>query len=303
MLTILTRALLLVAIIFLGYGLRRINFFDEHAFPVLSKLILNVTLPCAVITSFSSMELHPSLLTLFLIGFAVCGLLVLTGYLSMYRRSTDEKVMCMINYAGFNIGCFVMPFISSFLGPASIVSVCMFDVGNAMWCVGITNAVCASLQNGSRIDPKFLIKRIAKTFSTMVYIVMMILGLLHIRLPQIVLDFAATIAPANTFLAMFMLGLGMNLNFRREHFRWIGRAFVTRFSITALLSLLLYNILPFEADLRLGLALVLLGPVSSAAPAFTHERGCDVGLAAAWNTLTILTSMVLLTTVMLFTAA
>lgn len=303
MLSILTRALLLVTIIFLGYGLRRIHFFDEHAFPVLSKLILNVTLPCAVITNFSSMELEVSMLSLFLIGFAACGLLVLSGYLSALRRSTNDKVMCMINYAGFNIGCFVMPFISSFLGPAAIVSVCMFDVGNAIWCVGITNAVCASMQNGGRIDPRYLLKRVTKSFSTMVYVVMMILGLLHIRLPGVVLEFASIVAPANTALAMFMLGLGMNLNFRREHFRWIGRAFITRFGITALLAVLLYLVLPFEQELRLGLALVLLGPVSSAAPAFTHERGCDYGLAASWNTLSILTSITLMTGVMLFTAA
>ena len=95
----------------------------------------------------------------------------------------------------------------------------------------------------------------------------------------------------------------MNLNFRREHFRWIGRAFITRFGITALLAVLLYLVLPFGQELRLGLALVLLGPISSAAPAFTHERGCDYGLAASWNTLSILTSITLMTGVMLFTAA
>jgi len=303
MLSVLTRAGILLAIIFLGCGLRRINFFDEHALPILSKLVLNVTLPCAVITNFSSMELHASMLWLFLIGFAVCGLFVLTGYLSNLHRSTDEKIMCMINYAGFNIGCFVMPFISSFLGSAAVISVCMFDVGNALWCVGLTNAICAALQDGTRPDPKYLLKKLGKSFSTMVYVAMMLLGLLHIRLPQLVLDFAATVAPANTPLAMFMIGVGMNLNFRREHLRWIGRAFSIRFSIAIVLSVLLYLALPFDAEINLGISLALLGPISSVTPAYTLERGGDAGLAASWNTFTILVSMVLLTTVMMFTTA
>lgn len=299
MLSVLIRAGMLLAIIFLGYGLRRINFFDEHALPVVSKIVLNITLPCAVITNFAAIELQPSLILLFVIGFLTCGLFVFVGYLKNLRGTANEKTMDMLNYAGFNIGCFATPFISSFLGPASVVSVCMFDVGNAMWCVGITNALCISLQNGSRIRLGFLAKRLLKSISTMVYITMMVLGLLHIRLPQTVLDFAALIAPCNTVLAMFMLGLGMNLNFRREHFRWIGHAFLFRYGIAVTLAFAFYFLMPFAREIRLGLSLAVLSPISVAAAAFTHERGCDVGLAASWNTLSIFSSMLAMTSVIL----
>lgn len=301
MLAVLTRAGLLIAIIFLGYGLRRVRFFDEHAFPVLSKLVLNVTLPCAIIKNFSAIALDPSMLSLFFIGFAVCGLFVLVGFAASLHQGTDAKVMSMLNYAGFNIGCFAMPYVSSFLGASAVVSVCMFDVGNSLWCVGITNALCICLQQGGKLDLSVVGKRLLRSVSTITYVVMMILGVLHLRLPAIALEFVDIVAPANTPLAMFMLGLGMNLSFRREHFRWIGRAFVFRFGFAMLVSMLMYLLLPFAADVRLGLSLAVLAPVASSAPVFTHDRGCDVGLAASWNTLTIFCSMLLMTVVILFT--
>ena len=42
-----------IAIIVMGFLLRRIGFFDEHTFPVLSKLVIKVTLPAAVISNFT----------------------------------------------------------------------------------------------------------------------------------------------------------------------------------------------------------------------------------------------------------
>ena len=65
---ILTRAGCFVAIIIIGYVLRRIGFFKEEDFKVLSKIVLKITLPAAIISSFSGKEIDPSMLFLCLIG-------------------------------------------------------------------------------------------------------------------------------------------------------------------------------------------------------------------------------------------
>ena len=49
---ILTRAGCFIAIIVMGYVLRKINFFKEGDFAVLSKITLRITLPCAFISNF-----------------------------------------------------------------------------------------------------------------------------------------------------------------------------------------------------------------------------------------------------------
>ena len=63
MLEILLKAASYIAVIILGFVLRRVGFFDEHEFPVLSKLVIKVTLPAALISSAVGREIDLSLLT------------------------------------------------------------------------------------------------------------------------------------------------------------------------------------------------------------------------------------------------
>ena len=50
---------------------------------------------------------------------------------------------------------------------------------------------------------------------------------------------------------------------------------------------------------RRGAALAAFSPVSSISPAFTRERGGDVGLASSWNTIAIILSLLCMTGVLL----
>ncbi len=56
-----------------------------------------------------------------------------------------------------------------------------------------------------------------------------------------------------------------------------------------------YQFLPFDLDVRRAMALVALGPVSSVATAYTGRLEGDVELASAINSLSIVTSIVMLT--------
>ena len=66
---ILTRAGCFVAIIVLGYLLKKFGFFPDSAFTVLSKIVIRVTLPAALIVNAATRELDPRLLSLALLGF------------------------------------------------------------------------------------------------------------------------------------------------------------------------------------------------------------------------------------------
>ena len=72
MLEILTRAGSFVAIIVLGFVLKKIGVFKEEDFSVLSKITIRITLPAAIITSFAGKEIDPSLLVLLFLGIG-CG--------------------------------------------------------------------------------------------------------------------------------------------------------------------------------------------------------------------------------------
>lgn len=291
-----------MCVILLGYLLKRFKVLPESAFAVVSKLVLKVTLPCAVITNFAHMDIAFDLLWLLPVGFLTCALFVGIGALNGRRRGRDGQVFDMLNFTGYNIGCFSMPYVSGLLGPAAVISTCLFDAGNALWATGGTNALCAAMQNGGRLRLKPVLKRLEQSMPIWAYLSMTLLCALKLRLPEPVLQFAETVGSANTFLAMLMLGLGMDLEIRRDRLRWLGKAVLLRFGVSAVLALLFLYLLPFAYEIRLGAALSALSPCSSISPAYIGERGGDVGFASSWNTIAILLSLLFMTGLLLLTA-
>ena len=61
MLDILLRAGSFIAIILLGYFLKRIGFFKQEDFSILSRITIRITLPCAIITSFAGKTIDPAM--------------------------------------------------------------------------------------------------------------------------------------------------------------------------------------------------------------------------------------------------
>ena len=68
MIDILTRAGCFVAIILLGVILRRVGFFKREDFNLLSKIVIRITLPAAIITNLAGREFEYSLFILVAIG-------------------------------------------------------------------------------------------------------------------------------------------------------------------------------------------------------------------------------------------
>lgn len=58
------RAACFIMVIILGHLLRRIGFFKEDDFHVLSKIVLKITLPASIITSDAGREIQPSMLAI-----------------------------------------------------------------------------------------------------------------------------------------------------------------------------------------------------------------------------------------------
>ena len=114
---ILIKAGCYVAIIGLGMWLRRIGFFKKEDFSVLSKIVIRITLPCAIITSFAGKTIDPALLSLTFIAIG-CGITYIAIAFFINRtQSRDQQSFEMLNLAGYNIGTFVIPFaLSSSVG-------------------------------------------------------------------------------------------------------------------------------------------------------------------------------------------
>lgn len=295
---VLTRAACFVAIILLGFVLRRVGFFREEDFHVLSRITLSITLPASVIYSFSQSPMDFSMLSILFIGLGGSLLYMVVAFLVNLRSDRNKRAFEVLNLPGYNIGLFAMPFIQCFLGPTGVITTSLFDTGNAFVCLGGAFSMASSIKEGNGIS----LKRIGKTLLTsvpfMCYVVMTILNLLKIQLPEVVVSLADTIRGSNTFLAMFIVGVGFKVTAKNAQIWYIIRILLLRYGLAAVLACLFYFVLPFSLEIRQTLVLLAFSPVSAAVPAFTAEMKGDFGLSSAINSITILCSIVIMTVLM-----
>jgi len=291
---ILIKAACYAAIILLGFILRKTGFFGPEAFGVLSKVVLKITLPCAVLTSTAGKEVDFSMLVILLMGLGCGAVYMLVGALVYRKQGKDKQAFAIVNTSGYNIGTFSLPFTQSFLGSVGVVATSLFDMGNAMVCLGGSYGIAASVREGRGFDLKRIGKAIVKSVPFLTYCVMLILNLLHLSPPGPIVSFARIAGSGNAFLAMLMIGVGFNLSGDKSQIGSIVKILSVRYGLAAVFALVIYFLLPFELEIRQTLVLLVFSPIGSAAPVFTAELKGDVGLASALNSIAILVSLVIM---------
>ena len=296
---ILMRAGSFMAVIILGYVLKKVGFFKEEDFYVMSKIMVKITLPASIIVNFSQTKMEPSMFLLCLLGFGGGILYMALGWI-MGGKDPDEKGFQILNLSGYSIGSFTMPFTSSFFGPAGVVVTSLFDTGNAVIALGGSYSIGAMVKNREK---KFSFIPLCKTLLCSVpfdaYLFMYILYWLHLSLPAPVLNIAQLVANANAFLAMLMLGVGFKLSGDRTQMSKIVKMLGVRYGVAALTAAAFYFLLPFSLEYRQALAVLVFSPIAAAAPAFTADLKGDINLASAVNSLSIIISMFCITCVLI----
>ena len=145
---VLLKASAYVFVIALGYALKKLHFFGPNDYKLIMKIVLNITTPAAVITNFASFDFDISLLYVTLLGL-LCNLVMWgLGALFALRRGRGERILYPLNFPGYNIGSFTMPYIQGFLGALGVVVTCLFDAGNAIMCTGGSYALTSRFAGG-----------------------------------------------------------------------------------------------------------------------------------------------------------
>lgn len=294
MLDILIKAGCYIAIIVLGIVLRAVGFFKEEDFPVLSKIVVKVTLPATIIASAAGRELDPALLTLALLGFGGGVIYMITGFLLNRSKGKDWQAFGLLNLPGYNIGTFALPFTQSFLGATGILATSLFDVGNAFVCLGGAYGVAATIKDGKGFDVRRVLKALSRSAPFLVYVITVSMNLLHVPIPSFIVSTASIIAGGNAFLAMLMIGVGFKLDLQKDQLGMIGKMLLARYSVAAVLAMAYYFLLPFDLEVRQTLVILAFSPIGSAVPGFTSELGGDVGLSCSVNSMAILISIVII---------
>ena len=284
--TILGQMLMLLLMMILGYLARRQNLLDEHVNASLSKVVLNVTLPAQIITSFAmegaeltNGEVGAAFGLSCLIYLFYMALAVIYVRLMRLPRQDWGTYQYMIIFG--NSGFMGFPVITAIFGAKALVyAVIMNIVFNLLvFSYGIKLITDGSETAGSFSWRKLINMPLISSALTLV------LFFLHIKLPVVVNTALFTMGDATTPMAMLILGCTIAEMPLRELFdEWRVYIFTAvKLLAMPLLVFLLLQLLPgFEANSLLGKVLVVLSsvPVATNATMLSIEYGGNNKLVA-----------------------
>ena len=286
---VLTQTIVYVVLLFAGYGFKKAGIFKVEDTDFLKKVILYLTMPAMAVNGLKDLELQPSFLWCFLVGFGTSTILMLVGMAATRKKSPEEKVMYLFNLNTYNIGNFAIPFLTGLLSTDGFAALCLFDIGVAIYLYGIDYSLAEAVKGGkSRFSLKFLLKKIFTSPITDMYLLMILLAALHLRLPEPVLKLASVMGNANAFLAMLSIGILFELKLDRKNLREMVKFFALRYGTILVIMAGVILFIPFSPDIRQAICVLLAAPVASIAPLLTQNAGGDGAKAAKVNSVSIL---------------
>lgn len=291
---VLLKALGFILVISIGFFAKKWKILKKDDGNVLATIIMNITLPCALLSSVGVIEIDVAMLTLLILGVIFNVAMVFLGYLASSKYKPIRRSAYMINCSGYNIGNFTLPFVQSFFPGMGVAYVCMFDVGNAIMCLGGTFAIALAVCNKEEnISVGSVIKRLTSSIPFMVYIVIFILSVFSLSIPTSILSITNYIGNANGFLVMLMIGLLLEIKMDRRDAKDVILILGIRFISSGIFAALCYWLLPLPILARKILVLSLLAPVSTMATVFSRRCGYEKDMPAVVNSLSIIISVIL----------
>lgn len=297
---ILTRALGFIIIIITGYLFKKRGIITLSESKVISKIIMNLTLPAALASGFQGVVINSTLVSMIFLGILTNAIMLLIGFIVSKRKSSIDKVFYMINSSGYNIGNFTIPYAQAFFPSSTLAALCLFDMGNGMMCLGISFAVVSAVVNR---EMKFSFSNFFKILfsspSFVTYIFMFIITSIGIYLPNSAYSVIKLFGNANTFLAMFLIGIIFEINIDLENAKKILKVISVRYIGSIVFASIIFFFLPFSHDIKTILFMAVFSPILSIAPIYCQKLGSDYSLAGVINSLCIVFSLISMTIILI----
>lgn len=298
---ILLRAGGFLLMILAGYVFRQTGLLKVSDAAILKKIMLNLTLPCVMICGIQDMNLQPSLIAPLIAGFVIDPLYVLYAQLVFRKRDPKMKAMAILNLSSFNIGSFLVPFLSGFFPAAAVSISSIFDIGNGIYGTGgiFSYAQCV-VNPEAQFRPRDLLHNLLHSTTLMTYVPMLLLFICGVRLPDGVYTLLRNFGSSNAFLAFFIIGLMLEIHLEKADIGTVLKLLLSRYALSIPLAAAIWFLLPVDQLVRQVLALCLLTPFSSVTPAFCASLGCKPALASFVNALSLVLSLTLFVALLAF---
>ncbi len=268
---------LYAAVLLVGILFKSFKVLPENAHKTLYKVMLNVTLPMAVICAFENFNGDATLFTIIPLGLVCSFLPFITAFLCTFKLKREDRAFYMFNSGGFNIGCIALAVVSGVYGELAPVAACLFDTGNALVVTGGSYSVSGAMLKGEGEKQGVLsvFKRLFSSVPFDTYLIMLVVSVCGLKIPSVVVQFVRPVANANGFLAMFSAGCLLDLKGVKPYVKSALKVVAIRLCLAVAFASLFYFALPFDQTVRNALVMVAFAPISALAPMFTEKAGGD----------------------------
>lgn len=196
--------IMLVIVMFMGVCFRKTGMIDDGSKNMISNMVINVTLPASIIKSFQKEMTQEILMScaevavisiLMQIGAALLGLILYKGYKEERKKVLQYSTICS------NAGVLGNALAEGIFGELGLLYASIFVVPmrTFMWSLGLTYFTEAP-------DKKTLVKKVMTHPCIAAVMIGFVIMIFQIKLPGFLDQTVKTVANANTFLAMLLVG-------------------------------------------------------------------------------------------------
>jgi malate permease and related proteins len=284
-----------IAIILIGFLLKKFDFISEKEGKTISKFLMHTTFPALMIITMARVKLETSLFLIpffaIIVGFSM--LIIAWIWFSNYEKAL--RGVLTMGVGGFNSGLFGFPIIEGLYGKQAMVYAIMFDIGNTFIVFGLIYSIGSYFSANKKEQTG--VKPILKNVLTLPPVLGILLGLfinvVNIQLPTICFNFLEVLAIGNKPLVLLLMGIYLSFELNKNLMIAISKVILIRISVGIIVVLGIYFFVGNQYSLMKNvLMLCSLLPIGLTILPFSDELGYDSRIAGTMLNISLLVSFV-----------
>ena len=290
----------LFLIIILGYFATKVGVMNQQGKQNFSKLVLNVTMPCTILSSVVNSTTLPGtkeILYTLLIALLSYVLLFVIAFLApkIMGLSKQQKGVAFFALMFGNVGFIGFPVIDAIYGADAVFYASVFNMPFNLlaYSLGVYVLKKDSLAEGANNQSSLSLKKLFLTPALISSIVSILIALLKLNLPALLCEPIGIVGNITTPAALLIIGCTLAEMPVAEMFNNAKAYLVSFFCIIVSPALTLLVFHPFTSGITLKVAVIMAAmPVATAGTMLCVEHKCDEKFMAQITFLTTLLTVV-----------
>jgi hypothetical protein len=289
------QSLPILSLVVVGFVLKKVRIIHAGDGPVMTRFILNITLPAVIFLSVSRANIEP----LRLVFLASLGILVALALRFISDRTirtlnleSEVAGVIIVGATVMNIGAFLFPVVHTVFGSEGVSRLAAFDLGNSLVASSYGYYLATCFGNKTPCGVQNSIKRAFKVPILWASILGMIVNLSGLALPTFLFKLIEPVGSANTPLAM--IALGTFLEFKFPKWKLMGLTVFLRMVVGFGIGQVLIYLFHLQGVERAAVGLGSAMPVGMVTLVYAVSEGLDAEFAAAVISLSIVIGLVVM---------